>query len=190
MSARRMPRESRSSLMSYAKSKPGVTALRLARLAVSADVDQDQSKALRQIGHQGYPVARTVGVAVDQHDGRPGGTPRVDIGQRLAVRQHRLFLHRIEGVQIDLQRRRPRGGRVARGPGAHGPRAHGPEQGDGERHPPAPHRLPRTMLRGANRMSHAASLTETRAALYKLRSIIDLASPTGLHRLVSITRGE
>jgi cystathionine beta-lyase/cystathionine gamma-synthase len=46
------------------------------------------------------------------------------------------------------------------------------------------------MLRGANRMSHAASLTETRAPLYKLRSIIDWALPTGLLRLVSITRGE
>ena len=81
--------------------EPGIAALRLARLSVSADVDQDEPKALRQIGQHGYPVARAVGVAVDQHHGRAGRIARIDVGERLAVRQLRRFLHRVEGVEID-----------------------------------------------------------------------------------------
>ena len=54
------------------KVEPGVAALGLAGLPMSADVDQDQPVVLRQVGQHGHPIARVVGVAMDQHDDGSG----------------------------------------------------------------------------------------------------------------------
>ena len=102
------------------KVQPGVAALRLARLSMSADVDQDQPVALRHIRQHGYPVACVVGVAVDQHHRGTRALTPIDIGQRLAVRQRHQFFARVECVEIDFKARR----RLCRGRSASG-RAHG-----------------------------------------------------------------
>jgi len=90
-----------------------VATLRFVGSAVAADVDDDEPIVLGQIGNQRHPVARVIGVAVDQNDGGTLGITHVDVGQVLAVgQQHHLF-QRIEFVEIDLQGRRFRGQRDA-----------------------------------------------------------------------------
>ena len=59
---------------------------------MAADIDQDQTKPRREIRQERHPVARAVGVAVDQHHRRTCRITHRDVGERLAVRQkRRLF---------------------------------------------------------------------------------------------------
>ena len=83
--------------------QPCVAALGLARASVAADVDQDQTKPRREIRHERHPVARAVGVAVDQHHRHTCRVTHRDVGQRLAVGQRDGLLHGVETVEVDLR---------------------------------------------------------------------------------------
>jgi len=85
------------------KVDPGVAAFRLVGPAMPAQVDDDEPELPGKIGNQRYPVARIVGVPVDQDDGRTLWIAHVDVGEVLVVWQQHHLLQGVEFVEIDLE---------------------------------------------------------------------------------------
>ncbi len=86
--------------------EPAIAALRFARLSMTANIHEDQAQALRQIRNQRHPVACVVGIAVNEHYRRTRCIAHVDERQDLPIGQRHGLLACVEGVEIDLKRRR------------------------------------------------------------------------------------